>query len=296
MSREQLIEILTPALVKSGYTETEVRDVLETYTAEGLDKELQRQQRARLHPGSEDKRQRQIQILGDRNREDLAWTHISRVIVNGKMLITNEANRQIVFGWLHEDQGEQPTVEWFKKVLEENPALKNQITWEPVLSPEQRKQAAAQQLKQDIETFAEICRRHSISECQANFSLWRGSRSIEGLAPANQAERDQYRQEAVEAHNQELLRVAETDPSKLRVIVRQEAADTRAQQAQADADRQLKAAQERDSHFGFPKLPDTWNGQTLDSAFIKNCSVEIHKFLTKRFGSAQLTARLRGAA
>jgi hypothetical protein len=46
----------------------------------------------------------------------------------------------------------------------------------------QRKQAAAAQLEQDKAAFAEICRRNSLSECSANFHLWRESQSIEGLA------------------------------------------------------------------------------------------------------------------
>src|SRR5712664_3432102 len=42
----------------------------------------------------------------------------------------------------------------------------------------QRKQAAAAQLEQDKESYAEICRQHSLSECEANFNLWRSTKSI----------------------------------------------------------------------------------------------------------------------
>src|SRR5712664_827644 len=39
----------------------------------------------------------------------------------------------------------------------------------------QRKLAAAAQLEQDKESYAEICRQHSLSECEANFNLWRST-------------------------------------------------------------------------------------------------------------------------
>ena len=155
----------------------------------------------------------------------------------------------------------------------------------------QRKQAAAAQLEHDKVRFAEICRRNSISECEANFNLWRSTKSISGLAPASQSEQDRYSQEAVEQRNEFLLNA---DTETLRTLAREEGAANRQAALQTEADSQLAAAQERDSRFGFPRLPDTWQGQKLDATFVKNCSVEIQKLLQKRFGSAQLTARLQG--
>jgi hypothetical protein len=302
-TKPELIDKIVGLLLQSGVFEGRAavvsaadRAFLERSSVDFLERKYQQIKNEIAVAVASKRRQQQVQIMGDRNREDLAWTHISRVIVDGKMPITNEANRQIVFSWLHEDQGEQPTVEWFKKVLEENPALKNQITWEPVMSPEQRKQAEARQLEQDKVTFSGLCRRNSLSDCEANFNLWRSTNSISGLAAASPEESEAYRQEAVEQHNEALLRIAETDPSKLRTIVRQEAEQRRAADQQTEADRQLATAKARDAVMGFPPLPDTWQGQKLDAAFIRTCDVPTQKLLTRRFGSAQLTARLRGVA
>ena len=103
--------------------------------------------------------------------DDLVWAEICQVEINNRTLIDNIANRQIVFGWLHEDQGEIASATWFKKVLSEQPALAESVSWNP--SPEQRKRTEAR----DKEVFAEVCRQHLLSGCEANFSLWRSTGS-----------------------------------------------------------------------------------------------------------------------
>jgi DNA-binding transcriptional MerR regulator len=184
----------------------------------------------------------------------------------------------------------------------------HQLRMQKLREPE-RKQAAAALLKQDQETFnsaAKVLRSFALNEANfnvirqtlgENFSIHQIREMLAGngamLSPPTQQELDQWNSAAIEQHNEALQRM---DPDQLRARVRQEAADSRVAQATAAAASQLEAAQKRDAVMGFPALPDTWNGQKLDAAFIKNCSVETQKLLSKRFGSAQLTARLRGAA
>ncbi len=167
-----------------------------------------------------------------------------------------------------------------------------QIQRQQATEPQRRAQAA-QQLAKDKETFAALCRQQGLSECEANLNLWRRSQSIEGLASASAQELAKFREEQIEAHNEFLLNA---DTETLKTLAREEGAANRQAAVQTEADRQLAAAQERDSRFGFPRLPDTWQGQKLDAAFIKNCSVETQKLLSRHFGPAQLTARLRGLA
>jgi hypothetical protein len=117
--------------------------------------------------------------------------------------------------------------------------------------------------------------------------------SIQGLAASgNAAElREQYRQKLVDDHNKSLLN---SDTDTLRKIVRRESAETLVANQQARADRELQVELSRDAAIGFPTLPDMWRGEKLDSAFIKKCNPETHKLLSQRFGSGQLTNRLRG--
>ena len=151
-----------------------------------------------------------------------------------------------------------------------------------------RRAAEMQQWAEDKQTFAALCHKHGLSECDANFKLWRSTKSLEGLAPVTAEEWNQWRAEAIERHNEALLNA---NPETLRKIVKQEAEQKRLDQ-QAEAERaQLDAAQQRDADKGFPPLPADITGKS-----IKDAAPSQIKYWLKRFGSAQLSARLRGIA
>jgi hypothetical protein len=310
-TKQQLVEILTPALVKStASTPKEIRDVLATYTVEGLNLELARQRRLgylqtpQVQPRQTQpqavvaKHHQQPQIMGDQVLEDLAWTHISRVIVDGKMPVTNAANRQIVFSWLHEDQGEQPTVEWFKKVLTE-PGLANQISWEPVLSPEQRKQEAAAKEARAREVFQVVCRKNNLSLCEANFrvlfdsdllgSVYTADQGITSnavsLVSASAEEFARFQQERVESHNDTIQRM---DTVQLKARVREEAEARQQATKQDQAARELEAAKQRDELRGYRPLPPE-----IDGKAIKQASGQQLKQWIRLYGSYQITNAVR---
>ena len=77
-------------------------------------------------------------------------------------------------------------------------------------------------------------------------------------------------------------------------IAGQEAEQRQQATKQAEADSRFQASQARDAARGFPLLPESWQGQKLDATFIKTCPADTQRLLTKRFGFAQLDARLRG--
>src|SRR6266446_7767124 len=81
-------------------------------------------------------------------------SNIFRTPVNGKVAIDNQANRSIIAGWLQEDQGEQISPAWFTRVLNEQPQLASQLTWQSAdaLDPKKIRQAAEAQAEQDRET------------------------------------------------------------------------------------------------------------------------------------------------
>jgi len=153
----------------------------------------------------------------------------------------------------------------------------------------QRCAQAAQQLAKDKETFAALCRQHGLSECEANLNLWRGSQSIEGLAQASPQESAKFQEEKIENHNDALLKM---DPVQLRAQVRQEATDTRVQQAQAETDRQLDALRTKDAPFGYQPLPTEFTKEKL-LQMVKN-ETEKYRFIVKKFGNHNITVRLQG--
>jgi len=70
------------------------------------------------------------QAASQRMYQEWALLSVFRTQVNGKVAIDNQANRSIIAGWVHEDQGEQVSPAWFTKVLSEQPQLASQLTWQ----------------------------------------------------------------------------------------------------------------------------------------------------------------------
>jgi hypothetical protein len=143
------------------------------------------------------------------------------------------------------------------------------------------------------QTFDEFCQQHQVSACEANRHLYgSGVADPAVFAPMSQAELDQARSQAIEEYNAALLNA---DTQTLHAVAKREAWERRAAAVQAETDRHLKAATARDAIYGiYQPLPETWMGQKLDATFIKNCSVETQKRLSRRFGSASLDRRLHG--
>jgi len=173
----------------------------------------------------------------------------------------------------------------------------------------QAKAEAEQQEKQDRETFRQACREYNISNIEANFSLIRhtlgpnfnlyqvGQAVTSGAvqaAGATEQEQEQWRQEAIEAHN---LRLLTADLPTLRKLAREAGARGPVAPPQLDETQRIRAA-ERIEDTTYPPLPEEFrdgNGpeQVLDASFIKRCSRETYRLLFDRYGSAQITEALR---
>jgi len=163
------------------------------------------------------------------------------------------------------------------------------------------------QLAKDRQTFIDASNTlRSFSVNEANFNLIRSTLgegfTVYGisqgllsnaliLVPPTQEQINAWAEQDREAHNQRLLSAS---PTELRQAVRSESESRRvqtAQEAQAEIDRVHQA---RDAAKKFPPLPETRNGQKLDSSYIKKASREELRFLIQRFGETQVTNRLRG--
>ena len=239
---------------------------------------------------------------------DTEWSKIFRTVLPGnKIVVDNQANRAAIEGWLHPHETLSQAV--FVKAIADTPRLIGQLVVTSADSLDPKKQVAAQkqQLEADKKVFEDAAKRlelYSINE--ANWSV---IHSILGpglseyqireavasgavrLTPATPSEVQQWRQELAEQRQDWLVNAS---PAELRAAANAEAEQRRVAAAKQQADQQLEAAVVRDSVMGFPPLPDTWQGQKLDAAFIKACDVQTHKLLSKRFGSAALDLRLRG--
>jgi hypothetical protein len=172
----------------------------------------------------------------------------------------------------------------------------------------QAKAEAERQEKQDRETFRQACREYNISNIEANFSLIRHTlgpnfnlyrvglavtSGAVGVAGATEQEQEQWRQEAIEAHN---LRLLTADLPTLRKLARE--AGARGPVApQLDETQRVRQAERADG-ITYPPLPEEFRDgnnreEVLDASFIKKCSKETLRLLIKRYGSAQITEALR---
>jgi len=149
----------------------------------------------------------------------------------------------------------------------------------------QRRIDAAKELAQDKETFAALCRQNGLSECEANFKLWRGSQSIEGLASASPQELAKFREERIEQHNDALQKLGH---DQLRARVREEAEARQEATRQEQAARELESAKQRDAFGGYKPLPIEIDRKAIMAA----SSVQLKQWM-KVYGDFQITKRLR---
>jgi len=309
--REQLIDLLVARTSATW-------ERLQRESTDELEKALDRSLLREIHAEAQNtpeamKRQQEIDEINESRRsqrEEFQLSLIFRTPVNGKVAIDNQASRSIIRSWLDESQGDTAiSVQWFQKVLKENPSLANQLSWQSadVLNPVKRRQVEAAQDAEERRVFHEFCRDNGFSEVEANFSLIKStlgsfdqyalaqavqSNALQGLAPASPAELEQFRQEVIEAHN---LRLLNADLPTLRRLAREAGAKGPAPVA-PDETQRVRAVEKQDGTV-YPQLPDEIRigdrEETLDAAFIKRCSVETMRFLVKRYGMAQLDEALR---
>jgi len=223
---EQKREIITILLKKYSGSVSGYEKLQRELWASSLE-QLQRILNAYRVGVPEEAQQRIAEIQADRGRmaQDRAFLNVFRTSVNGKVAIDNQANRSIIAGWTHEDQGEQVSPAWFIKALSEQPHLARQITWQSadVLDPVKRRQAESTQAQEDRETFSAIARELGLADNDANFSLtvsvlgpgfnsYQVQQAISSnalnLAPASSDELARFSQEAAEERQDFLINQA----------------------------------------------------------------------------------------
>jgi hypothetical protein len=314
MDRQELIQILTPGLVKStGAAEKEVRKTLETYDdISVLEKELSRQRKLGYLQTVEDIANdpdliRQVEAIRAEARQQFERDNAEaiaakqaesdafyrnyyldqafNIVFRGKRPVRNIGSENIVIGWLN--PGESLSAAWLIKVLTEQPGLAEQLQWRP---------AGANQGAVDRKTFSEAARQFRLSDNIANFNLACQTlgegfsayqvQQVAGLSPATKAELDRRRAEDITERQDFLINRATT--SQLKAAARDESSENRAREEQQQANDAFEAARQRDQAIGFPPLP-----QELTKEQIRNAPVERLKFWIKKFGNANVNARLQ---
>jgi hypothetical protein len=233
---------------------------------------------------------------------------ICRTPINGKVLVQNEANLNMLLDSLN--PGEDLDLETFRKIAPELQKL-GRLSWTTPVTTAEHKAAKTAQREQNRRIFAEAARNYGFSECEANFNILSGAlgnldlyqigQAIRSnavtLARATEADRQRWAAERAQRRN-EFLQGA--DVSTLRRAANQESAATRQATAQTQADAGYRASVQRDQATGgFKPMPDTFRGEPLTKEFLMNrrkCSGETLKQLIRLYGEAQVTARLRGIA
>jgi hypothetical protein len=216
---------------------------------------------------------------------DGAWVSVVRnVSINGKTLIDNDSNRQMMENLLQPHEQEEPTSAIYATIAKTWPA---KFSWE---NPPR--------IQSDLERkadFLAVCRRENLSECLANDQLHRDGAPLDTWVGASGVERAKYASELAQAR-QVFLRNSAT-PAQLKTEAAYESQMNReaAQREQADRSHQFVLSQQQGL---FPALPQTnQTGEVIDAAYLRKISTinfPLFKQICKKHGSGAVTARLRG--
>jgi hypothetical protein len=215
---------------------------------------------------------------------DGAWVSVVRnVSINGKTLIDNDSNRQMMENLLQPHEQEEPTSAIYATIAKTWP---NKFSWEtprPVQSDVERKAE-----------FLAVCRRENLSECLANEQLHRDGAPLDSWVGASGIERAKYAEEAAQARQKFLIN---SSPATLKQEANYETQKNREEFQRAEADRQHQVSSQQQNGM-FPPLPATHaeTGETIDARWLRKTSTinfELFKRLCKRHGSAAVTSRLR---
>jgi hypothetical protein len=331
-TKQELIELLAPALVNSGHTKSDVESVLETYTITELNVMLQKQTPAAPDQVLNDpeiirqvetiraevrrkydadparileQRQRELQAAEVYRDYYLAQIFRTNIRIGGKqhVAVQNKASENIIVSWLH--PGETLTPDWFRKVFQENPTLTNQLQWQSadVLDPQKRKQAAAQRVAHARDVFGIVCRKHNLSLVEANFRLLFDADLLDSEYTADQAITSNAvtlaRATETELSQFQRERIEEHNQELLRVAeTNPEQLRARVRQ-EAEQRRSVDQQAEADEALAAAQARDTARGgfpplpPEITSEVIRNARPDQIKFWIKKYSNSSVTARLQ---
>jgi hypothetical protein len=218
------------------------------------------------------------------SKYDGAWVSVVRnVSINGKTLIDNDSNRQMMENLLQPHEQEEPTSAIYATIAKTWPA---KFSWQ-----------TPTRVQSDVERkadFLAVCRRENLSECLANEELHRDGAPLDSWVGASGIERAKYMEEA--AHARQKFLINHATPDQLKAEARFQSASERETAIQAEAKRSHEFVLSQQGHY--PPLPQTnQNGEVIDASYLRKISTinfPLFKQICKKHGSGAVTARLRG--
>jgi hypothetical protein len=220
--------------------------------------------------------ERVAQYADDMRRESQregAFVHACRAVINNRRLSTCDSNRAMLESLLN--PGEEPSAKLYVALAEQFPT---RFTWDtPHVQPTKEEQRTA---------FDAYVRCHGLSNCEANFALFKRGASVESFAGASSAEEAAYADQAALQRNKWLR--TEASPLELRVEARYEAQAQAAASQQAHADASLEAQKQRDQYAGYKPMP----AHIDRNALIRASKDELRKW-SRLYGQFQLNTALR---
>jgi hypothetical protein len=216
------------------------------------------------------------------SRLEGSFVHACMAVVNNRRLVPCDSNRVVLESLLN--PGEEPSAKLYVMLAEQFPT---RFTWEiPQSKPKKEDQRAA---------FEAFIRESDLSDVDANFNLFKQGASIEHYAGASQIERAQYAHDAAQARQKFLIHDATPSQLKVEAAYESQTNHDAAVRAEADRSHQFVSDQQRGLYTPLPAV--NANGEAMDSKYFRRISTvdyNLFKTLVKRYGSSQITSRLRG--
>jgi hypothetical protein len=210
-----------------------------------------------------------------------SFVHVCRATINNRRLASCESNRAMLEGLLN--PGEEPSAKLYIALAEQFPT---RFTWDtPQSQPTKEEQRAA---------FDAFARDNNLSTCEANFQLFKQGANTEKFAQASEEEAATYAHEVAQARQKFLIHDATPSELKAEAAYQSQTEHDAAIRAEADRRRQFVSDQQRGLYAPLPTV--NGNGESMDSKYFRRISTvdySLFKALVKRYGSSQITERLR---
>jgi hypothetical protein len=246
-----------------------------------LEQILERLSTKREHEQIQQDARAQIDAMREHSRKEGAFVHACMATINNRRLALCESNRHVLESLLN--PGEQPNSKLYIALAEQYP---QRFAWEPI--------AVKCTTDEQRAAFTRYIRENNLSGCDANFTLFTKGAELENFARASQAEEIAYAQEAARDRQKFLIHTA--TPAELKAEAAYQWQTNHDAALRAESDRRQQYVLSQQQHY--PALPlTTSDGSALDAAYFRKISTTdfpLFKRIVKKFGSGNVTARLRG--
>jgi hypothetical protein len=215
---------------------------------------------------------------------DGAWgAALARVTLNGKYLADTESNRAMLESLLN--PGETPTPAIYSTLALQ---FATKFSWQ---IPQPRKTDADREAE-----FVRVCHENLLSLCDANRQMHKGGVALENWAGASGLERAAFQEEAARARQHFLIH--EASPTQLKQESIYESQQNREAFQREEATRQHQFVAQAQQGLYSPLPTHNQAGELMDAKYFRRISTldyALFKQLCKKFGTAQITERLRSA-